>query len=87
MVVDPYMIWVHMQQVFIEFFKKIPKIFVSCEKNKLIQKFNISSSDECSVNGFFSHNDHYMNEINLFTNKKGFQLKGLFHCTQIKIVI
>ena len=48
------------------------------KKNKLIQEFNISSSDECSVNGFFSHNDHYMNEINLFTNKKRVSIKRAF---------
>ena len=62
------------------FLKKIPKkIFVSfIKKNKLIEKFNISSSDKCSVNGFFSHNDHYMNEINLFTNKRRVSIKRAF---------
>ena len=62
------------------FLKKIPKkiFFFFVKKNKLIEKFNISSSDKCSVNGYFSHNDHYMNEINLFTNERRVSIKRAF---------
>ena len=62
------------------FLNKLPKklIVTAKKKNNIIEKFSTFIIDKISISSFFSHNDQYMNELILFSEKKRIVLNRVF---------